>query len=390
MPRPFAFLRFSQTFLRSTAALLCTLGCSSSSSRSATPCQAGDQRPCDCGGTPGIQICDSGSFGSCQCGQDAGTGGTDAGSGGQSGAGGAGGAGGQDAGAAGQGGYGLADSKSCVGLGDCITGVSCCASRTVVGGTFKRDNNGAAKFSAKVADFELDVFEVTVGRFRAYAENEKALPGVGAGKHTHLGSGAIKDETGWLAGWVAQPPNWNSALTQCAKNSGNEKPTWTLAPGKNENRPLNCVGFEAAYAFCIWVGGFLPTEAELNYAFVNGSDAKAFPWGDEALDTTRAAYGLGAGMLPPDVGSKPAGAGKWGHHDLAGSVFEWTLDSSSSSYPIAPCDNCAGSSIEVYPRAIRGGGWESGAIDIAADRRYSWDGGGNNVGFRCAYPPPNL
>ncbi len=363
--------------------------CSSSSSRSATPCQDGDQRPCACAGTSGVQLCVSGSFGACQCG-DGGLGDGSAGAAGSGGTAGAGGGAGQDAGIAGQGGYGLADTKSCVGLADCLAGVSCCASRTVVGGAFQRDNDGAAKLGAKVVDFELDVFEVTVGRFRTYTENSKVPPAVGAGKHTHVGSGGIKDETGWVASWVAQPPNWNIALTQCAKNSGNEKPTWTPAPGKNENLPLNCVDFAAAYAFCIWVGGFLPTEAELNYAFVNGSDANKFPWGDDALDTTRAAYGLGAGMLPPGVGSTPAGVGDWGHHDLAGSVFEWTLDSSSDSYPIAPCDNCAGSSTEAHPRAIRGGGWESGAIDVAANRRYSWDGAGNNVGFRCAYPPPTL
>lgn len=367
--------------------------CSSSSSRSATPCQDGDQRPCACAGTSGVQLCASGSFGACQCG-DGGLGDGSAGAAGSGGTAGAGGSAGQDAGPGGQGGSGLATGKSCAGLKPCAGGVSCCATAKVEGGKFQRDNDPAPEYTATVASFSLDVFEVTVGRFRNFVAAGAAAwaPVAGAGKHTHLGPDGLtgpEKETGWAAEWQAGVPlnDWNTALTTCAKNGNNKKPTWTASVGQNENLPLNCVDFAPAYAFCIWDGGFLPSEAELNYAFVGGDEQRVYPWGTPpALGPKYAVYEATT-ALPPEVGSAPDGAGRWGHFDLAGSLFEWTLDASSASYPLTPCTNCVSVSNMMHPRAIRGGGWESGPLDVSATKSYPWDGSGNNVGFRCAYPP---
>ena len=56
---------------------------------------------------------------------------------------------------------------SCVGVAaTCSGNKDCCASNVVVGGTFNRSNDGA--FPATVSDFGLDVYEVTVGRFRQF------------------------------------------------------------------------------------------------------------------------------------------------------------------------------------------------------------------------------
>jgi hypothetical protein len=58
---------------------------------------------------------------------------------------------------------------SCVGLAiNCgpAHDESCCASSVVTGGMFDRNNN--ASFPATVSDFQLDRFEVTVGRFRKF------------------------------------------------------------------------------------------------------------------------------------------------------------------------------------------------------------------------------
>ena len=48
--------------------------------------------------------------------------------------------------------------------------------------------------------------------------------------------------------------------------------TWTSAAGANEKRPQNCLSFYDLHAFCIWDGGFLPSEAEWEYAAAGGSD----------------------------------------------------------------------------------------------------------------------
>jgi hypothetical protein len=51
-----------------------------------------------------------------------------------------------------------------------------------------------------------------------------------------------------------------AANLACDATSGG---TWTVTPGSNETRPINCVNWWEAYAFCIWDGGFLPKRGRM-------------------------------------------------------------------------------------------------------------------------------
>ena len=55
--------------------------------------------------------------------------------------------------------------------------------------------------------------------------------------------------------------------------------TYTPQPSQNDNLPVSCVSWTEAYAFCIWDGGFLPSDAEWGYAAAGGSAQREFPWG---------------------------------------------------------------------------------------------------------------
>jgi formylglycine-generating enzyme len=326
-----------------------------------------------------------------------------AGVGGRDEEGGAAGAGGDDC-SGGQGGCADDDGPpSCVGLangcGPTATD-TCCASSLIPGslGPFSRGND--PQYPATVGDFRLDKYEVTVGRFRKFATAYLAgwRPSDGSGKN-------VNDtfDVGWLgADWNPRLPAVTLEEDKTGLLCDPTFQTWTPEEGsaEDENRPLNCVSWFLAHAFCIWDGGRLPSEAEWNYAAAGGSDAlgwRQFPWSDPSsstvIDETYASYystdclGDGeTGCTRTDlivVGSKPAGNGRWGQADLGGNVGEWIYDL-YGEYPL-PCTNCS-NQVDGADRAFRGGSYDNDASYLLSSTRRGRNPAHTaaNVGVRCA------
>ena len=278
-----------------------------------------------------------------------------------------------------------ADSPSCHGLAaDCGPNASesCCTSLLVTGGSFSRSYDNVTytdpNYPATVSDFYLDKYEVTVGRFRRFkvAWEQGWRPVLGAGAHTHLNGGsglaatAGGNEAGWDGAWESSVLVADADL-QCSASYQ----TWTAAAGAGETRAINCVNWYTSYAFCIWDGGFLPSEAEWNYAAAGGTEQRAHPWSspstDVTIDCTYANYNPGpicesAGVVA--VGSRAKGNGRYGHSDLGGNVWEWQLDWYAAAYPTTSCNDCANLA-SAADRGTRGGSVGSVADYLLASFR---------------------
>lgn len=253
---------------------------------------------------------------------------------------------------------------SCFGLQTkCGTGMdSCCTTLPVPMGNYARNS---LLNNTSVSGFFLDRYEVTVERFRQFVDRyPDNKPRVGAGHHPLI------PNSGWDSAWDEFLPVTQDALKAALKvceptPATTQFPTWTDAPGSNEKMPINCVSWYLAFAFCAWDGGRLPTEAEWEFAADAGEVARLYPW-QGVPDASRAVYGCLANgdenvcefADMQFVGSRStAGDGKWGHSDLSGSVYEWTLDFSADNYP-QPCNDCAQLTPSPF-RTRRGGGWSN-------------------------------
>jgi cysteine-rich repeat protein len=284
---------------------------------------------------------------------------------------------------------------SCAGMTgtECNDGGDCCASPLVTGGSFTEDSGMSDEFRVTVSSFRLDKYEVTVARFRAFVNAYDAWRHDG---NPMTGAGANPDvsDSGWQSdfGLVADAGALRSNL-ECDSTSQ----TW--ASTGNDTLPVNCVNWYEAFAFCIWDGGFLPTESEWEYAAAGGSQDWIYPWGNtpvptNMLDSTAdyAVYNcLGDGDTDCSsgdvlaVGSKPAGQGRYGQDDLAGSMWEWALDY-YEPYPTGSITDYA-SVTGGSSRALRGGSWYYTALYLAVGgRRLSSlpTDRSRHIGFRCA------
>jgi formylglycine-generating enzyme required for sulfatase activity len=280
-------------------------------------------------------------------------------------------------------------------------------------GTFNRRND--VLLPATVSAFELDVFEVTVGRFRAFIESGGATqahaPTAGTGAHPKLPG------SGWHDEWDLRLPQDIGQLTS-SLNGG--KSTWTDAPGANEHLPINNVQWLQAFAFCAWDGGRLPTYAELSFAATGGDEQRMYPWGNTAPSgnpaiqaafncnfklpvrscSTAGCFGCELPDIAP-VGSLPAGAGKFGQLDLAGNVAEFTLDLADppdEARPPPVCDDCAVVLTTDPDKAIIGnkqftaqffsigGAWDGSGSELQTSSygRRKYDERQDSQGFRCA------
>ena len=168
------------------------------------------------------------------------------------------------------------------------------------------------------------------------------------------------------------------------------------------DHPVIEVSWYGAAAYCAWVGGQLPTEAQWEYA-ARGPNGSVYPWGD-SFDGTLVnfrdasftfkdygadpAYNDGHSRWAP-VGSYPAGASWCGAYDMVGNVWEWVSDRwDRGYYARSAAHNPLGPEAGDL-RIARGGSWYDASYRVRSterkaltpsSRRMHW------IGFRCVVP----
>ncbi len=193
--------------------------------------------------------------------------------------------------------------------------------------------------------------------------------------------------------WIQETKVTNRMYDQCVKAGLCTPPTQELGGPVFTNpsfasHPVVGVTWDQAQAYCGWIQGSLPTEAQWEKA-ARGLNGNAYPWGNSEPSCDLLNYANCYGRTT-NVNAYEEAASAFGLLDMAGNVFEWVGDwYDASYYSQSPAANPTGPESGQY-RSIRGSSFETTAEQAAsAIRRFNEPtDSGRDIGFRCAVTAP--
>ena len=172
-------------------------------------------------------------------------------------------------------------------------------------------------------------------------------------------------------------------------NPGIKEPAfWADSQFNQPRQPVVGVNWDDAKRYAEWVGLWLPSEAQWEYACRAGTTTR-YHTGDSEKDLDRAGwYSENAGGNLHAVGDKEPN--DFGLYDMHGNILEWCEDDWHGNYKDGPDDGSAWvDKPRSSDRVLRGGTWLIHAGGCRAAYR-SWSGPGDrygSFGFRLVFLP---
>jgi len=188
--------------------------------------------------------------------------------------------------------------------------------------------------------------------------------------------------------WIQRTEVTNAMYSVCVATGKclppeNEQSLADLSNSLKQEYPVTGVSWEQAAAYCEWIEGRLPTEAEWEKT-ARGEEGNIFPWGDGEASCDLANYGTCLNETSK-VRTHLEGKSFYEVLGLAGNVAEWVLDwYDPLYYENAPEFDPQGPASGVE-RVYRGGGFASPDYHLPSAVRFSDDPqkARADIGFRC-------
>lgn len=192
--------------------------------------------------------------------------------------------------------------------------------------------------------------------------------------------------------WIYSTEVTNAQYALCVAQG------WCSAPVSEDNpeygvfsaahRPVVGVSYEQAHAYCQFMGGGLPTEAQWEKA-ARGVDARPYPWG-QADPTCHLSNSSGCLKHTDSVLGPAAGRSVYGALNMVGNVYEWVGDWYDPLYYEISAPGDPPGPAEGSVRVIRSSSYRSFGDQLLSYSR-SYAGPGDHrpdLGFRCAVADP--
>jgi formylglycine-generating enzyme required for sulfatase activity len=195
--------------------------------------------------------------------------------------------------------------------------------------------------------------------------------------------------------WIYSNEVTNQQFAICVEAGKCDRPDKEANPDFSDFRDVNLpvvgVNYEQAVAYCDFVHGRLPTEAEWEYA-ARGPEEFIFPWGDESPSCSLLNHDFCKGKLV-NIGSYPDGKSDLGLWDMSGNVREWVADWYAPEYDLSetvatdPLGPALGEK-----RSVRSSSFQDGGDAAYAAHRFSLKPVDflPDLGFRCVVENPTF